>query len=262
VTTTEEATMDLTTKTPAEIDELWFPLMDQESNARGRAFQYAMTAADGSYGAQLREQYASKAAEFEAQADAFHAEQEPFRAEWNRREGWVRAYLAVTNGDGHVHRTMSCRTCNRGKQNTQFAHLPQVSGLTDDEIVELAGERACTVCYEDAPVETLKRATRLFSAKLAEKKAKAAAAAITNPDGSTLTGPLGKWDDIRTEHTAWIRAVDITFNHRAYGYEPHLETFFGIITALAAKTGRSFEDIHEEVEARAQAKAKREHVTI
>jgi hypothetical protein len=267
--------MDLTTMTPAEIDALWFPLQEAEDLAEARVTQYERAAEQARMDYQ-REQYATTANHYREVAAQARIEQAPFAAEWARRGGWTRAYLAVTNGNGHVHSSMNCSTCNREGKRTAFARLAEVSGLDLAEIIDLAGERACTTCYTGAPVSALQQATRLFSkdeikakaereakaAKLAEKKAKAAAAAITNPDGSTLTGPLGKWDEIKTERTAWNTAVEITFNHRAHGYDQHLETFFRIITALAAKTGRSFESIHEEVEAKAQAKAKREHVTI
>jgi hypothetical protein len=97
-------------------------------------------------------------------------------------QGWSRAYLATSYG-GHVHRSMNCSTCNNGGQATDFFWVTALSGLSDDEVVDEARERACTVCYEDAPVEKLALATRVFSdderaaqARAAEREDKRVAA--------------------------------------------------------------------------------------
>jgi hypothetical protein len=78
--------------------------------------------------------------------------------------GWSRAFIV---SGGHVHKTMSCHTCY---STTVFYGVPQCSGMDEDEIVELAGERACTVCYPTAPVDVLKRKTQLFTRDEAEKQ--------------------------------------------------------------------------------------------
>lgn len=82
--------------------------------------------------------------------------------------GWARAYL-VTNPGGHVHRSMHCSTCF---DTTDYYWVTDLSGLTDDQVVDEAGERACTVCYPDAPVEKLAQATRVFSADEREANAR------------------------------------------------------------------------------------------
>lgn len=92
---------------------------------------------------------------------------QPYDEEYSRRP-WTRAWL-VNNTSGHVHNTMSCSTCF---PTTEFVWLPEMSDQPEAEIVEEAGERACTVCYPSAPVDVLKRKTRLFTPD--EKKAQAA----------------------------------------------------------------------------------------
>lgn len=72
--------------------------------------------------------------------------------EWTARGGWTRYYL-VRGANGHVHWTTRCQTCNRNGQATDFTWLTQYSGMPMHEFVNLAGERACTVCFPDAPVE-------------------------------------------------------------------------------------------------------------
>lgn len=108
---------------------------------------------------------------------------------------WNRAWIVVTSGKGHVHKSQNCNTCF---STTRFQLLPQCSGLTEDEIVELAGERACTVCYPSAPVETRNRPTQLFSLEeeqaaasraeqLAKRDAKEAKKVIARVEGRNQT---------------------------------------------------------------------------
>lgn len=75
---------------------------------------------------------------------------------------WNRAFLA-TSTNGHVHKTMDCSTCNKGNKTTQFELISEYSGDKEETIVNDAGERACTVCYHSAPVESLSRKTKIFS---------------------------------------------------------------------------------------------------
>lgn len=95
-----------------------------------------------------------------------------FEDEFKRRGGWTRAFLAITNGGGHVHNGMNCSTCHNGLEPTRFGWFPQYSGKPEAEIVEDAGERACTTCYPTAPVSVLSRPTKFFSE---DEKAKAKA---------------------------------------------------------------------------------------
>lgn len=83
---------------------------------------------------------------------------------------WNRAFLVQNNG-GHVHSKMECNTCF---DTTSFLWLPIYSASTETEIVEAAGEEACTVCYPSAPADVLNRPSTIVTA---DKVAKAAAKA-------------------------------------------------------------------------------------
>jgi hypothetical protein len=80
---------------------------------------------------------------------------------------WSRAFL-VTNGNGHVHKSMDCGTCFA---TTRFEWLTFYSGADEDEIVKAAGETACTVCYPSAPSDYLNRPADLVSKTREEKDA-------------------------------------------------------------------------------------------
>lgn len=122
-------------------------------------------------------------------------EAKPLDALYNEHR-WTRAFL-VDNTNGHVHRNRSCSTCFI---TTSYYWVIDFSGKDEAEIVDAAGERACTVCYPSAPVESLQKLTSIFSptekeaqaAKVAraiakaQRDAKKAAAAITSTDGSPL----------------------------------------------------------------------------
>jgi hypothetical protein len=126
-------------------------------------------------------------------------------AEEVRRGGWNRAYLVQGPG-GHVHNTQRCSSCHKGQEPTRFTWKIDYSGQSEDEIVAAAGERACTICYESAPTDALKRPTKMFgpdeirrqkaaeerAAKAAVKAAKKAKNAISLPDGTPLHEKLDR----------------------------------------------------------------------
>lgn len=198
-------------------------------------------------------------------------QEKPYNDEFLRRGRWTRAYL-VDNADGHLHKNTSCSTC---RSTTRFHWITEVSGLTEREIVERAGEKACTVCYSSAPVSVLKRSSQFEgpnmravreaaekrAAEKATRDAEKAEKAITNPDGTPLH--IGSWYGvIKTERAAWIHLVDLVFSARAYDYDAHADQQELIVTALAAKTGLTRQEVLDLVEAKAQAKARREGVRI
>lgn len=115
----------------------------------------------------------------EAAWEAAREAEAPFHAEFERRGGWTRAFLVITKGTGHVHKSTRCNTCY---PTTEFNWLIELADHDEDEIVELAGERACTICYPSAPVDVRNRPTQLFSkdeiaAKAAREERAAAKAA-------------------------------------------------------------------------------------
>jgi hypothetical protein len=155
----------------------------------------------------------------------------PLQKEFTRRGGWSRAWLAITNGRGHVHQGEACPRLYRdghGNVTTLLELVWQLSGADEAAIVEAAGERACTTCYPSAPVDVLKRATRIFSederakqaareerdVKRAAKAAKAEENAITNPDGTPLLDAFR--GVIKTVRTAEMEYVDTVTNLQYY----------------------------------------------
>lgn len=101
-----------------------------------------------------------------AKADEALADTEPLDDEWHRRGRWSRAYL-VDNSNGHVHKNMHCSSCY---PTTRYHWLVELADQSEDEIVDQAGERACTVCYPSAPVESLNKPTRTFTPTEIEKQ--------------------------------------------------------------------------------------------
>ena len=197
---------------------------------------------------------------------------EVFNAEFERRGGWTRAFLAVTNGAGHVHNGMNCSTCNNGESPTRFAWFPQYSGLPESQIVEDAGERACTTCYPSAPVGVLSRPTKFFSedevvkAKAREEREAKRAAADAEKivvegiaDGSHLRTQTKTFKTLRaaTQFAASARADVITWG----GSHPSVPLWEGdaakVEAAIAAKTGRDVEEVTAEIKAKAVVTAKR-----
>lgn len=118
--------------------------------------------------------------------------------------GWVRFFL-LTSSDGHIHRSMACHTCNKGRNASTFALMPMLSGTSIEAAVAALGPALCSVCFPEAPVEMVdalkipaRLATVLFdkgedafwSAK-AEHEAKAAKRAAERCPG---TGAVVAYD--------------------------------------------------------------------
>lgn len=186
-------------------------------------------------------------------------EAEPYNAEYNARR-WTRVFLVT---GGHAHRSMACHTCY---STTRFCWLPEWSGKTEADIVDAAGDRACTACYPSAPVDP--RPSRLSTpaerATAAEREAAAVAKAerdaVKAAKGITYQGGelRGEWGIIKTERAAWIELVDNMFCTQAYGYTARDETNARIVEALAEKAGATPEAIRDVAAGKVAAKAKRE----
>lgn len=189
---------------------------------------------------------------------------EPLNAEFTRRGGWDRAFL-VQNDGGHVHNSMNCSTCNNGEYATNFAWMTEYSGQTEEEIVEAAGERACTVCYPSAPVETLARPTKMFgpdelakkaaaeerAAKAAEKATKAAEKAITAPDGSPLREKATGGSVIKTLVSARSRLSDYIEYQDILKWGDYTTDINHLAEAVAAKEQKTVEVVIAEAAKRA-----------
>lgn len=183
-----------------------------------------------------------------------------------RRRPWTRAFLAITNGKGHVHTTQDCATCNNGLGRTQFDWRVEYSGAPQEQIVADAGERACTVCYPDAPVDTRNRPTKIFSAdeitaaeariqraaKMAARDAQKLAKAITL-DGSELRVPANGSHSsatFRTETAARNWVVAEIGGHSGFGYSLNQVGVDMITEALAIKHGVTIEAETADIEQR------------
>lgn len=112
-------------------------------------------------------------------------EAQPYDEEFASRGGWTRAFL-VNNSNGHVHSSMHCATCY---DTTEYCWMTDYSDHSEAEIVEAAGERACTVCYPSAPVEVLRRPTKMFTddEKAAQQAREERATAKAERDAAQIT---------------------------------------------------------------------------
>lgn len=185
--------------------------------------------------------------------------------EYQRRGGWTRSYLVT---DGHAHSSTGCSTCNNGVRRTQFVQLVEYSGRTQEEIVAAAGERACTVCYPDAPVakgetapasvmltpdeEERARAREQASAVKAEKQRRAAAGVITHTDGQPLREEQGnKGSVLKTLVSAQREMSSEAYCLLAWDLNKPASRHFGnlehLAAAVGAKQGRDAGEILDEV---------------
>jgi hypothetical protein len=96
-----------------------------------------------SYRPERSAMYQVKADEFLAKANVYRDEANALNAA--RYTGWTRFYLVK-----HVHRTDSCSSF---RPTTRVGWLPDVSGLTEAEAVEIYGANLCSICFESAPVQ-------------------------------------------------------------------------------------------------------------
>jgi len=113
------------------------------------------------------------------------AQAAPYEAEFNRRP-WSRFFLVLNNG-GHIHRERSCSTC---RWDTSYAWMPELSGVTEAEMVERHGMTACTVCFPSAPAHPAYIQAQLD----AEKAEQAKADAKCKGSGQYSTKPGRRYD--------------------------------------------------------------------
>lgn len=186
-------------------------------------------------------------------------EMAPYEGEFDRRGGWTRAFLVVTNGDGHVHRSQRCYTCY---PTTQFHWVTDFSGHDEAEIVDAAGERACTICYPTAPAEVLNRPTAIFSKdeeakraareeREAKRAAKAALEVIDPVTGKTL---------FKTERGATNEIASRLDAYARYENDEYLEKAKKIVAAVAAKRGVDPAGLLDELLVKATAKFRKEAI--
>jgi hypothetical protein len=193
---------------------------------------------------------------YQDKMDAIQAQETPLNEQYT---GWSRFFLC-TNHNGHIHRDMNCSTC---RWDTEFAWLPEMSGLTEKDAVEAYGCILCSVCFPSAPVEWTNGTSKADQAakdeRAAAKAARDAAKAeksITNPDGTPVEG---KWGTIATLVTARRELTDAHFN-LLLGYQParYLPFIDTLVAAIAFKTGEDADAIRADAKAKAAKKYKKE----
>jgi hypothetical protein len=271
--------MNIQDMTPSQIDTLLAPIYAEYSNAKAGKGA-ALNSIDNyrGYGAT---RYAStitrleaRAAECQAAMDVALAKMAPYEAEYKRRGGWTRFFMVMNNG-GHLHSSRQCSTC---RWSTQFAWMPEYSGSVEAEIVDLAGEDACSVCFPSAPVEQksmlpFRVKEREEIEKLAAEKAEKLAAKLAkaiNADGSEWkVRELGMHENFKT-----IRSVELAIhreldNKHWYGNMEHRteaenaanraqydELALFLAKKLAERTGRDAEAIVADIQAKVNKKNK------
>lgn len=206
-----------------------------------------------------------------------------------QRHRWQRAFLVE---GGHVHASMNCSTCNREGKSTRLVWLPEYSGANEADIVNDAGERACSAscCFPSAPVDVLSRPTRIYSdserqqiadaeQRRAEREASRAARAAKAPTatGEPLQVEVGTrtWrgetvpavEELKTERTAITYAVD-TLSASLEGGERWMAPYNvaesrrghvvdTIVSAVAEKRGVAEAEVREEITKKAEAKIRK-----
>lgn len=271
--------MDITTATPAEIDaqiaSLNAAIAKHRSNIERakRTIEIERKTYYGSINQRRIDQAEALIETARTAIDGLFTQRAPFFAEYVRRDGWTRYFLVDSDtGNGHVHYDNSSYRCSR-TSSTRHYWLTSESGKSAAEVIELAGEGVCTVCFPDAPVEARSRPRGYFTpteldrqAKAAARETKRAAKAaklITNPDGSVL-----RYGDpqerIETVVSAQRALVDVAFLATWYRSglldNRDLADMERIATALAHKLGTSPAAELVAADARYVAKCKREGI--
>lgn len=314
--------MNLTTATPVEIDtelarlygvhlaarqeatfaaEYVHHAANDKRVYRGRSRDWVMTTADavekareiadtdttyvGNQAARALARYDAAKAAVAAASDAM----KPLNDEYRSRP-WTRAFLVT---DGHVHSSMDCSTCNNGEYNTQFSWLTEFSGGTEADVVAAAADRACTVCYPSAPVETagpsaLMTPDERTRAEKRDDAAKAREGRLAKKIAKGLTADGSEFVVTYVDHNAGGHERDPQTGQSTYVYKDRARTerfkteqaatqwlvqytiwdgpdgdkapaFAAIVEAVAAKHGESVETVREEIAAKIAAKIKRDN---
>lgn len=177
--------MTITAMTPKEIDTILAKLWQDESSLTQTIVSASKSKekferAGSRYGREVDRLSKVIAGAKEKLASALLVSA-PYEAEYNNRP-WNR-YFLVTNANGHIHRGRNCSTCHF---NTQYAWLIDLADCDETAMVEQYGEKACTVCFPDAPVHPA------FIRSLAEREASEKAKADSTCKGGNYSYNGGK----------------------------------------------------------------------
>lgn len=265
------------------------PLKEKaEQILKGIPVKDCTTARDGLKLAKLIESYEVAIKFYQDEIIKIEAASAPLHAEYQRRGGWSRYFLALTDSqDGHIHRSMHCSTCNREGKATRFGWLTDFSGRDEHSLTDEVGPNACTVCFPWAETIRVEADKAAKEAKAAEKAALAAEKArvaaekgITDIDGLPLyDGDHKVHNIIKSLRSAEIAATDALFDaqidkrldedpetHRdgGDGYRTWGQIAAGkaaeamyLIRAIAAKKGQTFEETLAAHEKKADAKLRK-----
>lgn len=91
-------------------------------------------------------------------------------ADWYANGCWSRFYF-VCNSNGHIHSSVNCSTCY---EDTRYAWLTNLSGLTEEDAVKAEGEVLCSVCFPSAPVAWTSGTSRRDKEAKAQREAEKA----------------------------------------------------------------------------------------
>lgn len=213
-----------------------------------------------------------------------NAESLPYENEYVRRGAWNR-YFLVTNDNGHVHRSMTCSTCNREGVATRFSWMIEFSGKDEHELTDEIGPNACTVCFPwaetiraDFEASERQRKADERDVKAAEKARIAAEKGITTPEGGKVYEDMENTWVCKTLRTAETRATDALvdlIDVQRQSTNPEFEWLFQngrtvekrtmeiarhawcLLRSIAAKKGQTFEETFQVHEKKAQAKVRK-----
>jgi hypothetical protein len=135
-----------TDMTPTEIDTQLLTLLGHLSRAENSKAHWSRCLARR-HEAAMQKWHDEEAAKVDAirkqiaPLDALYAEQK-----WSR-------FFIVTSSSGHIHSTMHCHSCNKGRNFTTFALMPSLSGSTTDAAVARLGSALCSHCFPTAPAD-------------------------------------------------------------------------------------------------------------
>lgn len=258
-------------------DRYNYDITDEEKDKR--AFE-AFKADTSEEGLKLKQEYNEKLKDLKAHQKASNE----LDIKYRERGGWNRAFLAVSGGgNGHVHSSMRCGTCNKGKTPTRFEWKTSYSGKDEDSIVADAGYRACTVCYPSAPVGNKNNLpTKMFSKDEMEKvkarvererkaKEKAAAAISKAPTRSgeplKINGNIYKTETTAVSfYTEQLVDAQIDRANASVGIEPwrnpesairDRDESFQILKSLAEKRDVSIKEVQEELKPKVMTKLRK-----
>lgn len=156
-------------KLAVETDTALAPLWETEQRNRAYAYEVRQRLQDPRYGNRSQrtiDEYEQQIHTYQTRAAEARAEAAPLEAIYDTYR-WSRFFLC-TASNGHIHSTTACTTTF---VTTQFAWLPELSGLTEAEAVEAHGEILCSVCFPSAPVAWTNGVAKAVQAERAEREA-------------------------------------------------------------------------------------------